>query len=117
LCNQGHLVAKRGRYGPFVGCDRYPDCKYIKKNAPPPSEQFGTCPQCGLGTVVTKRARRGRRPFWGCDRYPDCDYATWTKPATAAAASDGSTTDGTPAEDGSGPDAETAIAGAGGARG
>jgi DNA topoisomerase-1 len=117
LCNQGHLVAKRGRYGPFVGCDRYPDCKYIKKNAPPPSEQFGTCPQCGLGTVVTKRARRGRRPFWGCDRYPDCDYATWTKPATAAAESDGSTTDGTPAEDGSGPDAETAIAGAGGARG
>ena len=46
----------------------------------PAAERFGTCPKCGLGTVVTKRARRGRRPFWGCDRYPDCDYSSWTKP-------------------------------------
>jgi DNA topoisomerase-1 len=86
LCNEGHLTAKRGRFGPFVGCDRYPECRYIKKNPPPASEQFGTCPQCGQGTVVTKRARRGRRPFWGCDRYPDCDYATWARPEAAAAA-------------------------------
>ncbi len=85
LCNEGHLAAKRGRFGPFVGCDRYPECRYIKKNPPPASEQFGTCPQCGQGTVVTKRARRGRRPFWGCDRYPDCDYASWTRPETPAA--------------------------------
>ncbi|HEX3220234.1 MAG TPA: type I DNA topoisomerase [Candidatus Limnocylindria bacterium] len=115
LCNQGHLVAKRGRFGPFVGCDRYPECKFIKKNPPPASEQFGTCPQCGLGTVVTKRARRGRRPFWGCDRYPDCDYATWTRPAPAdgadAAAPAGG--DGAPSVD----EPDTAIAGAGGARG
>ena len=80
LCGQGHLVAKRGRYGPFVGCDRYPECRYIKKDATAPAEQFGTCPKCGLGTVVTKRARRGGRPFWGCNRYPECDFATWTKP-------------------------------------
>src|SRR5574338_299053 len=82
LCNQGTLVAKRGRFGPFVGCDRYPECRYIKKDAQPVTERFGTCPKCGKGTVVTKRARRGRRPFWGCDRYPDCDYATWTRPAS-----------------------------------
>ena len=50
-----------------------------------PSEQFGTCPQCGIGTVVTKHARRGRRPFWGCDRYPECDYASWTRPAVVVA--------------------------------
>jgi DNA topoisomerase I len=79
-CGQGTLAARRGRFGPFVGCDRYPDCRYIKKDAKPASEQFGTCPKCGKGTVVTKRGRRGRRPFWGCDRYPDCDYATWTRP-------------------------------------
>jgi DNA topoisomerase-1 len=102
LCNEGHLVAKRGRFGAFVGCDRYPECKYIKKNAPSANEQFGTCPQCGQGTVVTKRARRGRRPFWGCDRYPDCDYATWTRP-------------GPPAADAA-PDGQ-AVASAGGARG
>ena len=53
-CGEGHLAAKRGRFGPFVGCDRYPECRYIKKNPPPASEQFGTCPQCGQGTVVTK---------------------------------------------------------------
>jgi DNA topoisomerase-1 len=84
LCGQGHLVARTGRFGPFVGCDRYPDCRYIKKDAAPAAERFGTCPKCGQGTVVTKRGRRGRRPFWGCDRYPDCDYATWTRPTTAA---------------------------------
>ena len=78
-CGQGHLVARTGRFGPFVGCDRYPECKYIKRETPA-AERFGTCPQCGQGTVVTKRARRGKRPFWGCDRYPDCDYASWTRP-------------------------------------
>jgi DNA topoisomerase-1 len=78
-CGKGHLVARTGRFGPFVGCDRYPDCKYIKRETPA-AERFGTCPKCGLGTVVTKRARRGRRPFWGCDRYPDCDYSSWTRP-------------------------------------
>ena len=80
-CGQGHLAAKRGRFGPFVGCDRYPECKYIKKDAQPASERFGTCPQCNLGTVVSKRSRRGRT-FWGCDRYPDCDYSTWTRPGS-----------------------------------
>jgi len=80
LCEQGHLVARTGRFGPFVGCDRYPDCRYIKRETPA-AERFGVCPTCGTGTVVTKRARRGRRPFWGCDRYPDCDYTSWTKPA------------------------------------
>jgi DNA topoisomerase-1 len=98
-CGQGHLVAKRGRFGPFVGCDRYPECRYIKKDAAPVSEQFGTCPKCGQGTVVTKRARRGGRPFWGCDRYPDCDYATWARPGTSSAgdgtgSADGLQTDG-----------------------
>ncbi len=105
-CGDGHLVAKRGRFGPFVGCDRYPECKYIKKDAQPAAERFGTCPKCGKGTVVTKRGRRARRPFWGCDRYPDCDYATWTRPT---ADSDGTTpseagrTDGATAEDGGQP--------------
>ncbi|MDP9250916.1 MAG: type I DNA topoisomerase [Chloroflexota bacterium] len=86
-CGKGTLVAKTGRYGAFVGCDRYPECRHIVRQERP-SEQFGTCPQCGIGTVVTKHARRGRRPFWGCDRYPDCDYASWTRPAVAVAADD-----------------------------
>ncbi|HET7685424.1 MAG TPA: type I DNA topoisomerase [Candidatus Limnocylindria bacterium] len=90
-CGEGTLTARRGRFGPFVGCDRYPDCRYIKKDAQPASEQFGTCPKCEQGTVVTKRSRRGGRPFWGCNRYPECDYSTWTRPGSEAAspASDG----------------------------
>jgi len=94
-CGEGHLVARRGRFGPFVGCDRYPECRYIKKDAAAPAERFGPCPKCGIGTVVTKRARRGRRPFWGCERYPDCDYSTWTRPSTVAP---------TPSTDGAGAD-------------
>jgi DNA topoisomerase-1 len=92
-CGEGTLTARRGRFGPFVSCDRYPDCRYIKKDAQPAAERFGTCPKCAQGTVVTKRARRGRRPFWGCDRYPDCDYATWTRPGQADEA-DASSDDG-----------------------
>jgi DNA topoisomerase I len=99
-CGAGHLTARRGRFGPFVGCDRYPECRYIKKDAAPAAEQFGTCPKCGEGTVVTKR-RRGKRPFWGCNRYPDCDYATWTRPQAATAGADG-------AEASPGPEADTA---------
>jgi len=95
LCGQGHLVARRGRYGPFVGCDRYPECRYIKKDAVAPSEQFGICPKCGLGTVVTKRSRRGGRPFWGCNRYPDCDFSTWTRPGADGAGSPAAGEDGT----------------------
>ena len=91
-CGEGKLAAKRGRFGPFVGCDRYPDCKYIKKDAQPASEQFGVCPKCEQGTVVTKRSRRGRS-FWGCNRYPDCDYSSWTRPGSEPAApADGTTT-------------------------
>jgi DNA topoisomerase-1 len=96
-CGQGHLVARTGRFGPFVGCDRYPECRYIKRETPA-AERFGTCPKCELGTVVTKRARRGKRPFWGCDRYPDCDYASWTRP-------------GRPEEDGEAPAAAAAASG------
>ena len=84
-CGQGTLAARRGRFGPFVGCDRYPECRYIKKDAAPPGEQFGPCPQCGEGIVVTKRSRRGR-PFWGCSRYPACDYSSFVRPGADAAA-------------------------------
>ncbi|MEO8246222.1 MAG: type I DNA topoisomerase [Chloroflexota bacterium] len=83
-CGEGKLAAKRGRFGPFVGCDRYPNCKYIKKDAQPANEQFGVCPKCEQGTVVTKRSRRGRS-FWACNRYPDCDYSTWTRPGSEPA--------------------------------
>jgi DNA topoisomerase-1 len=82
-CGEGTLVAKRGRFGPFAGCSRYPDCTYIHRAAamPPPPLPFDVaCPPCGEGRLATKRARASGRLFWGCSRYPTCDYTTSHEP-------------------------------------
>jgi DNA topoisomerase I len=63
------LIAKTGRFGPFVGCSNYPDCKYIKRE--PPKETGETCPECG-SPLVERRGRFG--PFVGCSNYPQCKY-------------------------------------------
>ncbi|MGH2512249.1 MAG: type I DNA topoisomerase [Candidatus Limnocylindrales bacterium] len=82
----GKLVAKRGRFGPFVGCDRYQDCKYIKKDGPPPPEQLPfkvICPECGKGHLTARRARRTGTVFWGCSSYPKCGFTTSREPVGA----------------------------------
>ncbi len=79
----GVLVTKLGRFGPFVGCDRYPDCAYIRRDGPPPPEQLSfevTCPSCHEGRLVARRARRTRSVFWGCSRYPRCRFTTSREP-------------------------------------
>ncbi len=63
------LVQRTGRFGPFVGCSNYPDCKYIKRE--PPKETGESCPNCG-SPLVQKRGRFG--PFVGCSNYPECKY-------------------------------------------
>jgi ssDNA-binding Zn-finger/Zn-ribbon topoisomerase 1 len=82
----GVLVARRGRFGPFVGCARYPDCDYIKKDGPPPPEPLPfevVCPKCGEGRLTPRRARRTGSLFWGCSRYPKCDFTTSHEPLGA----------------------------------
>jgi DNA topoisomerase-1 len=82
----GTLVGKRGRFGPFVGCSRYPACDYIKKDGPPPPAQLAFevgCPTCGQGHLAARRARRTGNVFWGCSRYPRCDYTTSHEPLGA----------------------------------
>jgi DNA topoisomerase-1 len=82
----GVLVSRRGRFGPFVGCSRYPDCDYIKKDGPPPPEPLPfevACPTCREGHLVTRRARRTGSLFWGCSRYPKCRYTTSHEPLGA----------------------------------
>lgn len=70
------MVVKQGRYGRFLACSRYPECKTTKALN---SEIGVDCPKgCG-GKVVQKRGRGGRS-FFGCSSYPKCDFVSWGKP-------------------------------------
>ncbi len=71
------LVRRVGRFGPFVSCSGYPDCKYIKKDKPKSTDV--KCPKCKEGEIMEKRTRRGK-VFYGCSGYPKCDQAYWNKP-------------------------------------
>jgi DNA topoisomerase-1 len=77
LCPQcgGQLLFKTGRFGRFVGCGNYPQCRFSKP-IPVPGV---VCPQCG-GEIYERRARRGRRVFYGCANYPECDFTIWNRP-------------------------------------
>ncbi|MBK9122296.1 MAG: type I DNA topoisomerase [Chloroflexi bacterium] len=79
-CNTGDLIIRHGRFGKFIGCSRYPDCKHTE----PYIERTGvTCPQCGLehgGELIQRKAKSGRT-FYGCSRYPDCNYTAWRLPS------------------------------------
>jgi DNA topoisomerase-1 len=82
-CGEGTLVGKNGRFGPFVGCSRYPDCDYIKKDGPPPPDPLPfevICPKNKDGHLVPRRARRTGNVFWGCSNYPRCDFTTNNEP-------------------------------------
>jgi len=91
-CGLGTLVGKRGRFGPFVGCDRYPECDFIRRDGPPPPEQLPfdvVCPKNEDGKLVARRARRTGNVFWGCSNYPKCDYTTNHEPIGALHDADG----------------------------
>jgi DNA topoisomerase I len=88
----GVLVQRRGRFGPFMGCSRYPDCDYIKKDGPPPPEPLAfevACPLCQKGHLMTRRARRTGSLFWGCSKYPTCRFTTSHEPVGAVHDVDG----------------------------
>ncbi|MCL2475174.1 MAG: type I DNA topoisomerase, partial [Chloroflexi bacterium] len=74
-CGQ-NLVIKSGRFGKFLACPDYPQCKFTK------SFQISTgvsCPQCGQGEIVEKRSKKSKI-FYGCSAYPSCNYALFNKP-------------------------------------
>jgi len=77
------MIIKRGRFGRFIACSGYPECKNTKKIAPIALKtESGTempCPKCGEGKVIPKKTKKGRM-FYGCNRYPNCDFASWAKP-------------------------------------
>lgn len=78
-CGQ-ELHIRQGRFGEFVGCSGFPDCKYTS----PLTEKIGIeCPRCHEGEVVAKKAKSkaGKNyTFYGCARYPACDFTTFDKP-------------------------------------
>ncbi|HEU0114428.1 MAG TPA: DNA topoisomerase, partial [Thermomicrobiales bacterium] len=70
------MVIKLGRYGKFLACSGFPECR----NARPLLQRVGvTCPQCGEGEIVERRSKKGRA-FFGCERYPACDFVSWNRP-------------------------------------
>ncbi len=72
------LVKRNGRYGEFIACSGYPECKYVRK-IEDKTKIIMKCPKCNVGDVVEKKTKKGRL-MYGCTRYPDCDYASWNKP-------------------------------------
>ncbi|GGE42063.1 DNA topoisomerase 1 [Pullulanibacillus camelliae] len=73
----GHeMVYKMGRYGKFLACSNFPECR----NTKPILKKIGVqCPKCKEGEIVERKSKK-RRNFYGCDRYPECDFVSWDKP-------------------------------------
>jgi len=77
VCEQcgRNMVVKMGRYGKFLACPGFPECRSTR----PLLEPTGVgCPRCD-GELVTRRTKKGRK-FFGCNRYPECDFITWDRP-------------------------------------
>jgi DNA topoisomerase I len=71
-CHEGKLVVRTGKFGKFLSCSRFPDCRFTK---PFVEETNVPCPKDG-GKVVVKKTKKGRK-FFGCSNYPHCDFAVW----------------------------------------
>ena len=69
------MVIKTGRYGRFLACPGYPECKNAK---PLILETKATCPKCG-GKVIERKTKKGYT-FYGCSNWPECDFMSWDKP-------------------------------------
>ncbi|MEK7513317.1 MAG: type I DNA topoisomerase [Patescibacteria group bacterium] len=75
-CKDGDVVIRTGRFGKFLSCSKFPECKYTK-NYKEVLKDF-KCPDCG-SEVVIKKTKRGKQ-FYGCGNYPKCKWASWNKP-------------------------------------
>jgi len=73
----GHpMVFKMGRYGKFMACSNFPDCR----NTKPIVKEIGVkCPKCHEGNIIERKSKK-RRIFYGCDHFPECDFLSWDKP-------------------------------------
>ncbi|WP_163101494.1 type I DNA topoisomerase [Peribacillus alkalitolerans] len=70
------MVFKMGRYGKFMACSNFPDCR----NTKPILKEIGVpCPKCEKGQIIERKSKK-KRIFYGCDQYPGCDFISWDKP-------------------------------------
>ncbi len=74
LCGR-NMVIKYSKYGKFLACPGFPDCKNTKKIV---TETEGSCPRCGK-KMLLKKSKKGRS-FYGCEGFPDCSFMTWNVP-------------------------------------
>lgn len=80
-CNSA-LQVRVGRYGKFIGCTGYPNCKYLEP-LQKPADTGVDCPECHQGKILKRRSRAGKI-FYSCGRYPDCKYALWNEPVNTS---------------------------------
>ncbi|MEH7074971.1 type I DNA topoisomerase [Neobacillus drentensis] len=70
------MVFKMGRYGKFMACSNFPDCR----NTKPIVKEIGvTCPTCKEGQIIERKSKK-KRLFYGCTKYPECEFISWDKP-------------------------------------
>jgi DNA topoisomerase-1 len=70
------MVFKMGRFGKFMACSNFPDCR----NTKPIVKEIGvTCPKCKEGQIIERKSKK-KRLFYGCNRFPECDFISWDKP-------------------------------------
>ncbi|EJL47060.1 DNA topoisomerase 1 [Brevibacillus agri] len=70
------MVYKLGRFGKFLACSGFPECRNTK---PIVKETGVKCPQCETGHIIERKSKKSRI-FYGCNRYPECDFVSWDKP-------------------------------------
>lgn len=70
------MVYKLGRYGKFMACSNFPDCRNTKAIMKPIGVK---CPSCDTGEIVERKSKT-KRLFYGCNTYPECDFVSWDKP-------------------------------------
>ncbi len=76
------MQVRFGRYGKFLGCSGYPECKNVRSLVRPVPTGVA-CPDCRQGEIMEKRSRTGKT-FYSCSRYPQCKFATWDRPVPEA---------------------------------
>ena len=77
------MITKFSRFGKFLACSGFPECRNTKTLKEEPKKIGMKCPKCADGEIIEKRVSKGRvrgKIFWGCNRYPKCDFASWTNP-------------------------------------